>query len=73
MGTEIRLLSVEKRHPNGEMDIKTEGVGLFEIHEFYRVAPNKLYAGADIARPINEFDFDYLLNKKILGKFLLST
>lgn len=48
VGTEVQLLSVEKRYPNGEMDIKTRGMSLFSIREFFRTAPNKLYAAADI-------------------------
>lgn len=49
-GTEIKLLSIEKRYDNGELDIKTQGQGVFRISEFYSIAPNKLYAGADIER-----------------------
>ncbi|MEM9824296.1 MAG: LON peptidase substrate-binding domain-containing protein [Bacteroidota bacterium] len=54
-GTEIQLLKVEKRYDNGELDIRTKGLGVFKIHEFYRTAPNKLYAGADIER-VNDAD-----------------
>lgn len=50
IGTEIRLLSIEKQYSDGKMDIRTEGVGIFRILEMYRVAPGKLYAGADIDR-----------------------
>lgn len=49
-GTEIRLTEVSKRYDNGELDIKTEGIGIFKIHEYYREAPRKLYSGADIER-----------------------
>ena len=49
-GTEIRLVDIEKRHPEGEIDIKTEGVGVFKIQEYYSVSPKKLYSGADIER-----------------------
>lgn len=48
VGTEMRLVSVEKTYPSGEMDIKTRAVGLFRIQEFHREMPNKLYAGAAI-------------------------
>ena len=54
VGTEIRVLKVAKRHKNGEMDIKTKGVGLFRISQFHRSVPGKLYSGADIERI--EFD-----------------
>ncbi len=48
IGAEIRLKSIEKRYPNGEMDIKTEGCGLFKIRKFYRTAPGKLYSAAEV-------------------------
>lgn len=48
IGTEMRLLTVEKRYESGESDIKTEGVRPFRIRQFYRQAPGKLYAGADV-------------------------
>lgn len=48
--TEVRLLSVENVQENGEMDIKTVGAGLVRIDNFYPIAPNKLYGGADISR-----------------------
>jgi len=49
-GTELKLLSIDKRYDNGELDIKTQGIGIFKIEEFYRTTPNKLYSGADIER-----------------------
>ena len=49
-GTEISLVDIEKRHPKGELDIKTRGVGIFKIQEYYSVTPQKLYSGADVER-----------------------
>ncbi len=66
MGTELCLLSVEKRYKNGEMDIKTQGIGIFKTIEFYSVSPNKLYPGADIKRLKLKDDSDLILNEKIL-------
>ncbi len=65
-GTEIRLVKIEKRFENGEMDIRTEGVGIFKIHEFYRVAPQKLYSGADIRRVVDPTRGDFQMNAQIL-------
>lgn len=48
VGTEMRLVAVEKRYPNGELDIRTEGIRPFRIEQFFRQAPGKLYAGAQI-------------------------
>lgn len=45
-GTELKLLSIEEMYDDGKMDIKTEGVGLFEVQEFQRKVENKLYSGA---------------------------
>ncbi len=50
VGTEVELVSVEKRYPSGESDVKTRGLGAFRINQFYRKAPDKLYAGADVER-----------------------
>ncbi len=65
-GTEIRLKKIEKRYKKGEVDIKTEGIGIFKIKEFFSQAPNKLYAGADIERLKNNPQGDILLYDKIL-------
>jgi len=66
VGTEIELVNVEKRYTNGELDVKTKGLGLFRIEEFFKVAPDKLYAGAYVERLDVEFSGDYLLNESIL-------
>ncbi len=65
-GTELKLLSVEKRYDNGELDIKTAAIGLFRIDEYYTIAPKKLYAGADIIRLQEEDKREPTLNNKIL-------
>jgi Lon protease-like protein len=57
-GTEICLVDIEKRHPQGELDVKTKGVGVFKIHEFYSITPQKLYGGADIERIQNNSEGD---------------
>ena len=68
IGTELRLLSIEKRYDNGELDIKTIGIGVFKTEEFFSKAPDKLYPGADIKRlPLTD-DSDLILNEKILTK-----
>ncbi|MFB9862145.1 LON peptidase substrate-binding domain-containing protein [Rufibacter immobilis] len=47
-GTEIKILSLEKKHPNGEMDIKTQGLRVFKLLEFQRQAPGRLYPGGEV-------------------------
>lgn len=66
IGTELRLLSIEKKYENGELDIKTVGIGVFKTEEFYSTTPNKLYPGADIKRLTQVDDSDLILNEKIL-------
>ncbi|TXB66559.1 LON peptidase substrate-binding domain-containing protein [Phaeodactylibacter luteus] len=49
VGTEMRLVSIEKKYDSGELDVKTEGVRPFRIEQLYRKSPGKLYAGAEVA------------------------
>jgi len=48
IGTELKILSLEKTHPNGEMDIKTIGLGPIRILDFYKQAPNKFYPAGSV-------------------------
>lgn len=48
VGTEIKLSGIEKMYPDGKMDIRTEGIGLFKIIDFHKVVEGKLYPGATI-------------------------
>jgi ATP-dependent Lon protease len=66
-GTEIQLLTVEKRHEGGEMDIKTKGIGVYHMEQFINPVPGKLYAGATIRRIETDREYDWGLNEKILG------
>jgi Lon protease-like protein len=67
-GTELELLSIEKRYDSGELDIKTKGIGVFKIDTFYRTTPNKLYSGADIERMVNQEKGDLPLYELIREK-----
>lgn len=68
LGTEIELISVVKRFPNGEVDIRTRGIGLFRIERFFRVLPGKMYAGGEVRRLDNEMDGDPMVAQLILEK-----
>jgi len=48
-GTEMRLLRIFQTYENGEMDVLVEGLHAFQLLRFQRVAPDKLYAGGDVA------------------------
>jgi len=51
-GTEMELLRIGKRYPDGKLDVVTRGMGLFKIERFFRQAHGKLYAGAEV-RPLS--------------------
>ena len=65
IGTEMRLLSVEKTHAGGEMDIRTEGVGVFRVQKFFRQAPGKLYAGGQVEAVRQDDAADPLLREQV--------
>jgi Lon protease-like protein len=67
IGTEMRLLKIEKRYDNGEMDIRTQGVGLFQIIDFYSVTNNRLYPSADVKRLYGVSKGDTIKNVEILA------
>lgn len=49
-GTEMELLEVTKEYDNGEMDVKTRGLGVFRIMEVLREVPEKMYSAAIVYR-----------------------
>ena len=69
-GTEVQLLSIEKRHEGGAMDIKTKGLGVYRMEQFINPIPGKLYAGATIVRLETDRDFDWTLNEKMLAHLI---
>lgn len=68
VGTEVTLLNIEKRYESGEMDVKTQGVGLFKIRKFYKTAPGKLYAGGDVETLERDDHSDLITVEKILDQ-----
>jgi ATP-dependent Lon protease len=67
LGTEMELLSIEKTYTNGEMDVKTRGLGIYKMEEFYPKTRNKLYGGADITRLEIDTETDFFVNEQIMG------
>lgn len=47
VATEVRILSLDKRYANGEMDINTEGVQRFHIQRFDKISPGHLFPGGE--------------------------
>ncbi|WP_205504548.1 LON peptidase substrate-binding domain-containing protein [Rufibacter psychrotolerans] len=65
-GTEIKILSLEKKYLSGEMDIKTKGLGIFKIKEFHRQVPGRLYSGGEVEDLETIQDEDPLQRVKIV-------
>lgn len=68
LGTAMRLLKIEKQYSDGRMDIKTEGVRIFRIEEFFSRVPGKLYSGANITYLEYEHKGDIMLSNKIVER-----
>lgn len=51
--TEVKIVSLDKDFPTGEMNITTEGIGRVKIHEFQMVATGKLYPSSAIERLVD--------------------
>ena len=47
-GTEMRVTALHERHPDGSMDISTEGIRVFRIETFDNPLADKLYAGGEV-------------------------
>lgn len=67
-GTEVKILQVEKKYDNGEMDIRTKGLGIFRILQFDKMAPGKLYAGGEVKALDTTTTPDILISHKIMEK-----
>lgn len=52
-GTSVKVEEIVKTYDNGEMDIKTKAVSVFNILEIIRSIPDKLYNGAIVNYPQN--------------------
>lgn len=55
-GTTVEIVSIEKVHGDGEMDIRTVGKKVFRILERINQLPGKLYGGAIVNYPENVHD-----------------
>jgi hypothetical protein len=66
VGTEIELVAIDQRYPNGEMDIRTRGTGLFKVLTFFKTLENRLYAGAEIEAQEFDRQADFTKNEEIL-------
>jgi Lon protease-like protein len=65
-GTLIEVVEIVKTYDDGEMDIKTKGLQVFKLLELLKQIPDKLYSGAIVNYPVNTFDGNKNLIKKII-------
>ena len=56
VGTEMKILSIEKYYEDGKMDIKTGGIGRFRLETYYEDFPNKMYSAAEVRRLDADFN-----------------
>jgi hypothetical protein len=55
LGTSVLTITIAKVHEEGEMDIRTEGKRIFKILELIKEVPGKLYGGAIVTYPENNY------------------
>ncbi|MDF1697465.1 MAG: peptidase [Saprospiraceae bacterium] len=66
--TEMELIEIARLYDDGKMDVKTKGIGLVKVIDFFDRHPNKLYPGIEFEKLTWDDDSDFLLNTKILHK-----
>ncbi len=73
-GSEMEVIEVVKRYPDGEMDITTRCLNALKIHSFDEKAPGKLYAAGEVESIENILDAtpEQWQELKRLGKELIS-
>ncbi len=55
-GTLVRVVDVKAVYEDGKMDIVTRGEEVFKMLELVKSIPDKLYSGAIVTYPDNDFD-----------------
>lgn len=48
LGTEVKIVEVSKEYPDGRLDIKTQGLQVFEVEDFHNPWKDRLYAGGSV-------------------------
>ena len=71
IGTLVEVVEISKTYENGEMDIKTRGMSIFNILEIIREIPEKLYSGAIVSYPTNNTNAMPALIEKIKDEITL--
>ena len=65
-GTTIKIDKIEKRYPDGKMDIRTTGIDVFRIIKLFKNIPGKLYSKANVNYIVQQDNGLEELNNEIL-------
>lgn len=68
IGTEVELIAIRKKYPDGKMDVSARGKGIFKIQNFYKRQENRLYPGGEVIRMDTDLSGDIVLYSKIRDK-----
>lgn len=66
IGTEVKLLAIEKEYDNGELDIRTRAIGVYRLEEYFPTLTGKMYAGGEISRMNYEYEGPMHLTQQLL-------
>lgn len=66
VGTEMKLERILKTHDNGNMDVATRGVRVFELRSFQRDVEGKLYSGGQVTYTRNDPSFEPELQSALM-------
>jgi Lon protease-like protein len=65
-GTLVEVVSIQKEYENGELDVVTRGTQVFRVLEIIQSIPDKLYTGAIVSYPDNQFRTNERLQAQVL-------
>ncbi|SEW09152.1 hypothetical protein SAMN05428988_1952 [Chitinophaga sp. YR573] len=65
-GTLVDVVSIQKEYENGELDVVTRGTQVFRVLEIIQTIPDKLYTGAIVSYPDNQFRGNERLQSQVL-------
>lgn len=66
-GTLVKVVEISKVYDDGKLDIKTEGLEVFNILEVIKQLPDKLYSGAIVNYPANSLFGNRTLMQTIIA------
>jgi uncharacterized protein len=66
IGTLVQVVEITQVYEDGKMDIKTQGLQVFDIIEVIKEIPDKLYSGAIVTYPVNNMAGNGRLLQKVL-------